>query len=105
MASYSAVKTAVIDVVDDFTRKDVVANYRPKGKSTYSAGTKLSTLAINETMLAAMALRFNKSLGKTCGASWGGVGAFDLVKAVTIGDLIWLACAVSGTKVPAGEPT
>ena len=105
MASYSAVKTAVVDVVDDFTKKDVAANYKPKGSATYSAKTKLITLAINETMLAAMVVRFNKALRKVCGSGWKDVGAFDIVKQTTIGDLIWLACAASNTAVPAGEPT
>lgn len=104
MASYSAVKTAVIDVVDDFTKKDVVANYKPNGAATYSAKTRLITLAINETMLAAMVVRFNKAMGKVCGAGWKDVGVFDIVKQTTIGDLIWLACAASNTTVPAGEP-
>ena len=105
MASYSAVKVAVIDVVDDFTKKDVSANYKPKGTGTFNAKTKLISLAVNETMLAAMVIRFNKALGKVCGPSWRDVGAFDLVQKTTIGELIWLACAVSGTQVPAGEPT
>lgn len=105
MATYSAVKAAVIEVVDDFTKKDVAANYKPKGSSTFSAKTRLITLAINETMLAAMVVRFNKSLGKLCGAAWHPVGAFDLVQKATIGELITLACAASGTQVPPGEPT
>ena len=99
------VKAAVIDVVDDFTKKDVATNYKPKGSSTFSAKTKLITLAINETMLAAMVIRFNKALRKVCGASWQDVGAFDLVTRTTIGQLIVVACAVSGTQVPPGEPT
>ncbi|MEY3296730.1 MAG: hypothetical protein RLZZ451_2778 [Pseudomonadota bacterium] len=104
MASYTKVKAAVIDVVDDFTKKDVVANYKPAGAATFSAKTKLATLAINETILASMAIRFNKSLSKVVGSGWTEVGAFDLVQKSTIGDLILLACAASGTKVPAGEP-
>jgi hypothetical protein len=105
VASYSTVKAAVIDVVDDFTRKDVAANYKPKGSGTFSAKTRLITLAINETMLAAMVIRFNKALRKVCGASWQDVGAFDLVTKTTIGQLIVFSCAVSGTHVPPGEPT
>ena len=104
MASYSAVKAAVVDVVDDFTKKDVAANYKPKGTGAFNAKTKLILLAINETMLAAMVIRFNKALRKVCGDSWQEVGAFDLVQKSTISELILLACAVSGTQVPAGEP-
>ena len=105
MAGYAAVKAAVIDVIDDFTKKDVLANYKPKGQATYNAKTKLVSLAINETTLAAMETRFNKALSKVCGVGWKNVGAFDMVKQATIGDLIWLACAASNTRVPAGEPT
>ena len=105
MASYVAVKSAVIDVVDDFTKKDVSANYKPKGSRTFSARTRLASLAINEATLAAMVIRFNKALRKVCGSSWSEVGAFDLVQKTTIGDLISLACAASGTQVPHGEPT
>jgi hypothetical protein len=105
MASYAAVKISVIDVVDDFTKKEVSANYSPNGSKAFSAKTRLATLAINETMLTSMVFRFNKSLKKTCGAKWKDVGAFDLVQKTTIGDLIMLACGASSTKVPPGEPT
>jgi hypothetical protein len=104
MANYVKVKAAVIDVVDDFTRKDVVANYKPAGTAMFSAKTKLSTLAINETILASMVFRFNKSLRKVCGSNWTEVGAFTLVQKTTIGELISLACAASGTQIPSGEP-
>ena len=58
MASYARVKVAVIDVVDDFTKKDVAANYKPLGSGAYSAKTKLASLSINETVLATMTIRF-----------------------------------------------
>jgi hypothetical protein len=104
MASYAAVKASVIDVVDDFTKKDVVANYAPAGAGNFSAKTKLISLAINDILLAGMTIRFNKALGKVCGAAWNDVGSFDLVKLTTIGQLIELACAKSGTKIPPTEP-
>lgn len=105
MANYSVLKDAVIDVIDDFTKKDVIANYKPLGNGTFSAKSKLIMLAINETMLAAMVIRYNKALSRVCGASWRDVGAFDLVQKSSIGDLILLACAASGTQVPPGELT
>jgi hypothetical protein len=105
MASYAKVKAAVIEIVDDFTRKDVVANYKPLGAATYSAKTKLASLNINETVLATMTIRYNKLLESICSPKWTNVGAFDLVQKTTVGDLILLACAKSGTLVPQGEPT
>lgn len=105
MSIYQEVKFAVVDVVDDFTKKEVTANYRPSGTAAYSSKTKLSTLGINEAILAVMVIRFNKSLRTVCGAGWRDVGAFDLVTKTTIGDLILLACAVSHTHLPDSEPT
>jgi len=105
MGSYAKVKAAVIDVVDDFTKKDVAANYKPLGTSTYSAKTKLASLSINETVLATMTIRFNKVLESVSSPMWTTVGAFDLVQKASIGDLILLACAKSKTTVPLGEPT
>jgi hypothetical protein len=104
-ASYAVVKAAVIDVVDDFTEKDVAANYAPKGVKQYSAKTKLASLGINGPMLAAMPVRFNKALSKVVGSGWTPVGTLDLVGQTTIGHLILLACAAGEIKVPYGEPT
>jgi hypothetical protein len=105
MASYAKVKVAVIDVVDDFTKKDVAANYKPLGSGAYSAKTKLASLLINDTVLATMTIRYNKVLEAVCSPKWTNVGAVDLVQKGTIGDLILLACAKSNTTVPFGEPT
>src|SRR5262245_2426254 len=105
MASYKTVKAAVIDVIDDFTKKDVAAHYSPRGQANFDAKTKLLTLAINDPVLAVMPIRFNKSLTKVSGITWKTVGSLDLVNKKTIGDLILLACGNSGTKVPPGEPT
>ncbi len=104
MASFSSIKSAVVDVVDDFTRKDVSVNYKPKGDGSFTAKTKLASLWINEPILATMPIRFNKVLSKVCGSAWNDVGTLDLVSATTIGSLITLACEKSGTKIPVGEP-
>lgn len=104
MISYEQVKACVVDVVDDFTDKDVTANYAPAGQANFNAKTRLITLAINETMLASMTIRFNKALRQLCGVAWHDVGAFDLVKLTTIGQCIQLACAKGGVNVPIGEP-
>lgn len=102
--TYATVKAAVIELVDDFTKKDVVANYAPKGNKSYDASTKLITLYINEPVLAVMPIRFNKVMHPLC-PKWKDVGSLDLVDQETIGDLILLACGQCSTHVPAGEPS
>ena len=101
MASYTAVKKAVIDVVDDFSQLDIVAGYG----STYSAKTKLEKIGLSSPVLAVMPPRFNKRLGALVGTTWRNVAPSTLVGKTTIGDLILLACGQSGTVVPFGEPT
>lgn len=101
---YMRVKTAVIEVVDDFSDYAVAANYAPRGKKTYTAKTELITLHINAPVLAIMPIRFNKALNAACAGEWRDVGTLDLVDQATIGDLIRLACGQSGTSMPVGEP-
>lgn len=107
MANYAEVKAAVIDLVDDFTKKDVANNYKPKGLSLYTAQTGLADLGINEPVLAVMYVRFNKVLSSPhlCGSKWKPVGSLDLVEMESIGDLIKLACRQGGVAVSLGEPT
>lgn len=105
MATYSEVKAAAIDVIDDFTEDDVAANYAPHGTAKYNAKTTLVKIYINAPVLATMYTRFNKKLRQVCGDDWNDVGAINLVDKKTIADIIKLACAQSGTFIPAGEPT
>lgn len=105
MASYSAVKRAAVDVVDDSTRLDVTANYAPSGSKKYNAKTKLEKIGVNEFSLAGMPLRLNKVMENLTQGAWITVGSIDTAGLTTIGDVILLACANSGTKVPFGEPT
>jgi hypothetical protein len=75
----------------------------PAGQASASL-RRLASLAINETVLATMTIRYNKALAVVCTPKWTHVGAVDLVQKSTIGDLILLACAKSNTTVPFGEP-
>lgn len=38
-------KVAVVDAADDFTKKGLAANYKPKGTGAFCAKTKLISLA------------------------------------------------------------
>jgi hypothetical protein len=99
--TYALVKKAAIEVIDDFSKLDVSAEYGTK----YNGKTKLEKLGLSGPVLAVMPPRFNKSLRAVTGSSWHPVGAIDLVALKTIGDAILLACGQSSTIVPEGEPT
>ena len=80
-ATYASVKKATIDVIDDFSKLDVSADYGTK----HSAKTKLEKLGLSQPVLAVMPPRFNKSLRAVTGSAWQPVGAIDLVALATIG--------------------
>lgn len=98
--TYTKIKAAVIDVIDDFSELNIVSGYGTK----YTAKTKLPDIGISQPVLAMMPPRFNKSLKAVAGEKWNIVGAIDLVSMKTIGDMILLACGQSSATLPEGEP-
>ena len=102
--TYDQVKAAVIDVIDDFTKKDVTANYAPNGDKLYDAKTTLESLKINGPIRASMPHRFNKAIAPLC-KTWKNTGTLEMVGLKTIGDAITLACALGRVSIPKGEPT
>lgn len=102
MLTYAQLKLSVIDVVDDFAKKDDVrAGYGSK----YSAKTKLDKIGVTEPVRAVMPKRFNKVMRDLAGTAWRPVGSIDLVSMETIADMISIACGQSGVLLPQGEPT
>lgn len=99
--AYSKVKSAVIDIIDDFSVLDINVDYGSK----YKSSTKLTKIGINVPILAVMPPRFNKVMRALAGTTWRAVGPIDLVPCESIGDLIFLACGQSGALLPQGEPS
>jgi hypothetical protein len=102
MVTYVELKAKVIEVLDDFAKKDeVIAGYGTK----YTAKSKLDELGITEPVRAVMPKRFNKDMRKLVGSAWKAVGPTILAEKETIGDIITLACGQSAVPLPQGEPT
>lgn len=102
MVTYTDIKDKVIDVIDDFAKKDDVnAGYGSK----YSAKTKLDKIGVTEPVRAVMPKRFNKVMRDLVGAAWKPIGSIDLVQRETIAEMITMACGQSGILLPQGEPT
>ena len=102
MVMFAELKEAVIDVIDDFAKKDdVKGGYGSK----YSAKTKLDKIGVTEPVRAVMPKRFNKVMRELVGTTWKPIGSIDLVPKETIADMITIACGQSGVLLPQGEPT
>jgi|SRR3990172_8557544 len=102
MFTYADLKDKVVDVIDDFAKKDEVkAGYGSK----YTAKTKLDDIGVTEPVRAVMPKRFNKVMRDLVGATWQPVGPIDLVPKETIADMVSIACGQSGILLPQGEPT
>lgn len=101
MVTYAKLKRSVIDVIDDFAKKDDIGkNYGSK----YSAKTKLDTIGVTAPVRAVMPKRFNKVMRNLVGTAWRPVGSIDLVATDKISDMISIACGQSGVALPQGEP-
>jgi hypothetical protein len=105
--SYAKLKKLAVDVVDDFTKLDIVAGYFPSMGQTakFNAKTKLDTIEITAPVRSVMPPRVNKVMAKEFGDDWSDVSAFETVKLSTIGDLIKLCAKHAQETIPAGEPT
>lgn len=102
MASYSKIKTTIIDLIDDEAiNHDVLAQYGAE----YEASTKLDDIGVTAPIRAGMPKGVNKAMRLLVGGSWKAVGPIDLVQLQTIGDFILLVCGQSGISCPAGEPS
>jgi hypothetical protein len=97
--NYTSAKGNAIDVVDDFTKLDVVANYGGK----FTAKTKLDSIGIPDVVRAVMPPRTNKVFRKLV-QPWVNVGTVELVQCSSIGDFIKLVCGKAGISIPMGEP-
>lgn len=100
MVTYKQLKTAAIDVIDDYSDFNVMANYGGK----YTAKTKLTTLGIGSALMAFMAKPLNKRMRDLMGEQWRGVGPADLQSINTIGKMIVLCCGQAGVAIEKGEP-
>lgn len=98
--AYKDVKTAAIDVIDDFSPSDIVKGYSDK----FDAMTKLAKIGLSDAVLAVMPPRVNKVMKDLCGSRWRNVGAIDTVGCGTIGDFISLVCKRAKVGVPEDEP-
>lgn len=98
--TYANAKNLAIDLVDDFTKGDVVKEYGKK----YKASTKFDKLGISPPVAASMPTRVNKVLTANYPAA-SNIGSLDMVGVGTIGDFILLFCDHAGEPVPVGEPT
>ena len=105
--SYGVLKKAAVDVVDDFSSKDIKAAYFPSAGNMqkYSAKTKLESIELTAPVRSVMPPRVNKVFSKLYGKKWADVSAFETVKPKTIGDFIKLCAEHAGEKLPDGEPT
>lgn len=106
MADYVLLKGAVLRYIKAKTRTDVpdvVLNYGPGQK--YNAKTSLGVFGLSPEVLSTRSRSFNNAMYVMVGGRWIDIGPFDLEPCNAIGDLINLACAMSGTVVPEGEPT
>ena len=99
--NYKKLKEAAINVIDDYSDFDVLANYGGK----YSAKTKLATLGIGTAMMGFICKPLNKRMRELLGAKWQRVGPADLHGINTIGKMIVLCCGQAGVPLPNGEPT
>jgi hypothetical protein len=98
--SYAKAKKLAIDLVDDFSKLDVVQDYGSK----YKASTKFDKLGISAPVAASMPHRVNKVLKANYHYTTN-VGSLDMVGVGTIGDFILLFCDHAGEQIPVGEPT
>jgi hypothetical protein len=105
MATYSAVKQKIIEVLGWFTSD---ANFKQAYGTTYNAKSKLSdpAVAITSMSLSMMAQGINEQVGPLV-ADWQPIGDIDLANcdAKTVGDVIKFVCDWGGVAVPNGEPT
>lgn len=97
---YSEAKAKAIDIVDDFSKLDITANYGTR----FNAKSTLDSVEVYSAIRAAMPHRTNKIFGDGV-KKWKNVGSVDCVRCTTIAAFIKLVCRNAGIDIPDGEPT
>lgn len=98
--TYPQIKRLAVDLIDDFSKFDIVASYG----TTFTAKTKLDDIEITAPIRAVMIVRVNKVISEKAGTAWRDVRPVDTVKCTTIGDFLKLLCRNAGVAILPGEP-
>ena len=102
MTTYLDIKMAVLDVIDDFAKRDDIQTFYG---SRYTSKTKLDSIGLTDPVRAIMPKRVNKVMRGLAGVKWKPLGSIDLVSTKTISELIVAVCGQAGVSPPSGEPT